>query len=487
MQFPAAFRRSAAFALAFCLLLGASPASLPTDALPASGSADPVTRAPIPLVAASTDAARRTDLPAFGMSVIHYHEAPVAQARQAGASSVLVGLLWSDIEPVRTNPPTYHWGVADRNIDIAVRHGLEPFVLFTGAPDWAHTGDYKILTPEGRAALAEMVAAAAARYQGQARLYSLFNEPDCNGPTAPPWGSSPSSCYGNYGAQYTALLKEVYPALKAANPDALLAIGGVALDNQGPVNSFAAEFLDDLLRSGGGDYFDLMNFHYYTEFSDLWNRYGRDVFGKTAYIRDVMARHGVDKPVVLTEIGRSGLFAGNEGQADYVVQGLARAFAAGNDLVLWYELSDEGSIGYQFGLIDGEGKPKPGYTAYQVLSQKLTGLTSNGCAVSRYPGVEAYLFEAPQAGRREVVAWSIDGLIRTVSLTSDTVTRTLRTGETTVLTDAADGSVDGQVVVPVGPMPTILSMVPKPVTSPVSVTGSHRLFFPTVGRGGCNP
>lgn len=421
------------------------------------------------------------------MTVIHYHEAPVARAREVGASSVLVGLLWSDIEPVRTNPPTYHWGIADRNIGIAVRNGLEPFILFTGAPDWARTGDYKILTPEGRAALAEMVAAAAARYRGQARLYSLFNEPDCNGPTAPPWGYSPSSCYGNYGAQYTALLKEVYPALKAANPDALLAIGGVALDNQGPVNSFAAEFLDDLLRTGGGDYFDLMNFHYYTEFSHLWDRYGRDVFGKTAYIRDVMARHGVDKPVILTEIGRAGLFSGDEGQADYVVQGLARAFAAGNDLVLWYELSDEGSIGYKFGLIDDQGRPKPGYTAYQVLSQKLTGLTSYGCVVTRYPGVEAYLFEAPDASRREVVAWSTDGLIRTVSLTSDTVTWTLRTGAATVLTDAADGSVDGQVTVPVGPTPVILSTVPKPVASTGTLPGAHRLFLPIAGRGGCTP
>ena len=164
-------------------------------------------------------------LPAFGMVAVDYHAVSLAQAHQSGAQSVMVTVLWSDIEPVRTNPPTYHWATMDRKIALAVGNGLEPFVLITGNPDWAYSGPFKILTAAGREALAEMAAAAVRRYRGQVRLWSFYNEPDCNGPTGPAWGDPPSSCYGNYGAEYTAMLQAVYPAIKAADPNALVAMG----------------------------------------------------------------------------------------------------------------------------------------------------------------------------------------------------------------------------------------------------------------------
>ncbi|HEX2171515.1 MAG TPA: hypothetical protein VHL09_03605, partial [Dehalococcoidia bacterium] len=437
--------------------------------------------------------ARRGDLPAFGMSVIHFENQDVAKARQVGAGSILVGLYWSDIEPVRTDPPTYNWATADRNIGIAVNNGLEPFILITGNPSWADFGPHRILTADGRNRLAQMAAAAAQRYQtiypGRVRMWSFYNEPDCNGPTnSPPLAVPvPSSCYGEFGGEYTKMLQAVYPALKAADPNALVAMGGLAFDNFGGPGTFSRRFLDDVLATGGAGYFDLMNFHYYTGFRHVWNPYGPDVIGKTNYIRGVMAAYGVDKPIVLTEIGEpAARSAGREAsQADYVIQGLARAFAAGIDLVLWYEMVDAPGTPDGFGLIAANGAPKPGYTAYQVLSQKVTGLTSSGSPWTDFPGIEAYSFRSGDGSRWEVVAWSADGATRTMRVPGDRVIRTERTCAATMIRDADDGQIDGVVTVGVGSSPVILDLVvPAGGTNPW--TAAHRVLLPLAGRSACS-
>ena len=325
-----------------------------------------------------------------------------------------------------------------------------------------------------------MAATAAGRYAGQARLWSFYNEPDCNGPTAPSWGDYPSSCYGNYGAEYTAMLQAVYPAVKAAAPDALVAVGGLAYDAW-ETNGFTRSFLDDVLRSGGGNYFDLMNFHYYPEFAATWNPYGTDVIGKTTYLRNLMAAYGVRKPIVLTEISRWG---DDDGQADYLVQGMTRAFAAGNQMVMWYEFADHRPDS-KFGLLHGDGAPKPALTAYQLLSQKLSGITGSGCPDASFPSVEAYHFHSSDGSRQEIIAWSKDGSSRFLDLRADQIVRTEPNGRAMVLKDSDDGRTDGQVSVSVGARPVILDVIARSAALATLAT-PFKVFFPFVGRSTCS-
>ena len=419
------------------------------------------------------------------MTVMGYHPGSVQRAKEIGTESVMVGLRWSEIEPIRTDPPTYNWSGADRNISLAVQNGFEPFLLFTGNPDWAQAGDCKILTEPGRAGLTQMVSAAAARYQGQVRLWSFYNEPDCNGPTAPPWGFSSSSCYGDFRAEYTAVLQAVHPMLKAADPDNLVAFGGLAFEDWAPHDRFSRAFLDEVLRSSGANYFDLMNFHHYTDYAGAWEPFGRDVIGKTAYIQAVLSSHGVSKPIILTEIGKAGLSDGDDAQVDYAIQGMTRAFAAGNDLVIWYELFDNPQDpGYRWVLVNSDSSAKPGVTAYQLLAERLRGFTSSACPETGYTGAEAYSFRSGDGTREELVAWATGGE-RTIQVPAARVVRSARTGQATVLRDGDDGQADGLVAVMVGASPVILNITTQQAASLASGLARFKVFLPTIGRGLC--
>ena len=88
------------------------------------------------------------------------------------------------------------------------------------------------------------------------------------------------------------MLCRVYPAVKAANPNAKVVIGGLAYDlfvDEG--GSFVRDFIDDVLLSGGGSCFDIMNFHYYPAFEGRWNAYGNGLAGKASYLRSKLSSY----------------------------------------------------------------------------------------------------------------------------------------------------------------------------------------------------
>src|SRR5690606_22326628 len=131
--------------------------------------------------------------------------------------------------------------------------------------------------------------------------FEFYNEPErfCGGTIS--WGAD--------GDKYAAMLTAVYPVGKAANPNGPVVFGGIDYDwfssvdkttrtcntngvAEWPVRGggFAIEFLDDVLAAGGGDYFDVMNFHFYELFKQNWVRFSGShhlsigLYEKTRYI-----------------------------------------------------------------------------------------------------------------------------------------------------------------------------------------------------------
>jgi hypothetical protein len=197
----------------------------------------------------------------------------------------------------------------------------------------------------------------------------MFNEPDGT------WASNKNimGTWGHYGADYAAMLKAVYPAVKAADPGSQVVFGGLAYSSWVPFGQFIEGLLDDVLRAGGGDYFDILNYHYYEVTAPQWNPYGSDILGKTSYLRQKLAEYGVtDKPIICSEAGAFGQPADPaqmETQAQYVAKLYARGLAGGLPAVIWYSLH-EGTD--QTGLVHA-GVAKPAYAAFQTMSRLLTG------------------------------------------------------------------------------------------------------------------
>jgi hypothetical protein len=371
-------------------------------------------------------------LPYFGITMQHIsNEFGLAQAQAAGVQVVRLGAVsWAAVEPERTEPPTYHWEALaglERDLVAAREAGLEVVLLVLYTPDWAQVVPGHSCGPireERLAAFAEFLQAAVQRYREPPfgiRYWELFNEPDVDPALVGSdsgfgcWGDETDEFYG--GRTFGRMLQAAYPAIKAADPGALVILGGLLLDD---AKSVPGQFFRGVLEGGGGDYFDILAFHGYTFYApDVydWDRLpgtkwvdrGGIVAGKTAFLRQVMADYGYDKPLMLNEAGLAGTRPGDPdhdyrlAQADYVVQLYARGLALGLANITWFGWQGPGWR--QMALLNHDLSPQPAYYALAFFIQELGEAVYAGPL--DYAGVEGYAFA--RADTQIQVLWSKDG------------------------------------------------------------------------------
>ena len=396
-----------------------------------------------------------------------------AQAALLGAQWVRVNLSWRAVEPARTEPPAYVWDESDRRLESLASAGLRPIVTVRDNPAWAAEtvcGPHKA---SGLAGFVEFMQAAVQRYSlppYNVHYWELYNEPD-NGDRQRL--AELGGCWGQHGREYAEMLKAIYPAVKAADPQAQVYLGGIAYEDYDK-GSFVPDFLDDLLDAGGGAYFDVLNFHYYPVFADVWNRYGNDVGGKAAYLRTELQRFGLSKPLAVTEVGQPTLGPQGDEQpysdertSRYVVQAMARGMVAGLRVIIWYTLQDSPGDPRHYGLMQSDGTPKPSYKAYRVLATELGDVQTGRVLHKQDVGtgnVEGYLF-ATNDGKQKAVLWSTDESEQRVALPSTALRIVGLYGDERIALDGgehdADGQHDGRVTVLVGPAPLYLQVQPE--------------------------
>jgi hypothetical protein len=274
------------------------------------------------------------------------------------------------------------------------------------------------------------------------------------------WGEEP--------AAYAEMLAAIYEPVKTVDPEAQVVLGGLAYDwftsEGGP---FVESFLDGVLENGGGDYFDLMNFHYFPAFAFKWDPYGPEINGKVNYLRARLAQYGVFKPFICTETGMwsdAPHGSTDELQSRYVPKVFARSMAADLEITIWYKLVDDGYLGpAMWGLVNSELSPKPAHSAYQTLIRQI--------ATAEYsrtlgPGelgtdeIEAYEFAAKDGSATIVIAWAHGESIQALVLQGDSVVVVDKFGIQTQIRDGDDGVVDGQLHLSIGPSPVYLRLAP---------------------------
>jgi hypothetical protein len=163
---------------------------------------------------------------------------------------------------------------------------------------------------------------------------------------------------------YTHMLEKTYRALKAANPNAKVILGGLSPGHRedGMDAVPAADFLNRVYESGGGAFFDAVAYHAYGEGAP------KDWLADALLgIRDVMDAHGdIAKPVWITEMGcyTHGLGAVTEAwQANYLRDSrIVLARIPSVERVYWYTLRDANQSAdpeKNYGLFRANGTPKP--------------------------------------------------------------------------------------------------------------------------------
>jgi len=266
------------------------------------------------------------------------------------------------------------------------------------------------------------------------RYWEIWNEPNF------------PSFWGGTVQQYYRLLKVAYQAAKAADPNAVILWGGIAHycnSIDWPV-ALMNEMVADTQRTSGWPYFDVSNFHWYSQPAAIYDQ--------TKVVKDQLASHGLGgRPMWITETNVpaygdtvGGPFCGSnlchpscEGypysasvdeQASYVIQAYANALAAGVDRIFVHQLQDDQyGVPYPeaWGLVSNplpstnyQPWPRPLYTAYQVAAkyfanpQQVTrGAAKNASHVDDTRTVQVTMSNVLVDGHyhRVTVLWNLSG------------------------------------------------------------------------------
>lgn len=228
----------------------------------------PATATPTPVATPSPTATSNHAPPAvmaspdFGANAFLWWREEIADRdlqlmEQAGFRWVRQSFAWEDIQPTSDG---YVWDRADRVVGQVNARGFSLLARLGMDPD--ATGFWAGHPPAANARFVEFVAALAQRYNctpqalGCVQAWQVWNEPNL----AREWGGKRPD-----PAAYVALLGQVYRAIKAANPNALVISAGMA--PTGTDNAIAmpdTRFYAEMYRAMGGNsdgYFDLLGVH----------------------------------------------------------------------------------------------------------------------------------------------------------------------------------------------------------------------------------
>lgn len=206
------------------------------------------------------------------------------------------------------------------------------------------------------------------------------------------WGDISKPDYG--GSYYGEMLKVVGPAIRQADPKAVIWMSGLLLDSPNtPATDPEGQkgcpecFLDGVLSSGAASYIDIIPYHLYPvyqnenkdyDLQNSWLSMGGGVKGKAHFLRNVMAKYSVDIPLSLNEIALTcqevnrGVLSSFcnppdeqffNAQADFLIKAFTRAWSIDITLVSWYTLN---APGWRYsGLVESvSNRTTPAYDAY---------------------------------------------------------------------------------------------------------------------------
>jgi hypothetical protein len=301
----------------------------------------------------------------------------------SGAAWVRLGAFWGQSE---WHQGQFTWANSDAVIGAADASGIPnvEFVIDTYAPPWALTSDG---SPDPQA-YASFAAAAVRRYSPQGvHVYEIGNEDNL--------GSNWNQSNGDANPQeYAALLRAAYSAIKAADPNAWVLLGGIspAPDNE-PISYSPQSWLTDIYADGGKGSFDAVNVHPYDwpaapmdGSTSSWNYF----YNIPNWIYSVMQQNGDGNMKIWgTEFGYP--TAPNPSYSNAVSDALQATYIgvaylqwsqwsfAGPLFVYNWEDGNDGSWD-TYGLVDSNGNAKPALSVFaqwsQILNSRPSGTTS---------------------------------------------------------------------------------------------------------------
>jgi len=383
----------------------------------------PLVRGPVSEIAGLGSLLR----PGSSAAALATRDFQLERLQAAGIKYLRNEFMWNVIEPTQGN---FDYSGHDAIVAEANAYGRKFIgVLCYGAP-WAaaDSGGNRMYPPDDPADFANFAFITADRYKDSIHLWEIWNEQN----TQRFW--KPEVDPEAYGE----LFKLASDAIRQADPDAVVAFGGMAPLYNSDWESMWG-FLEEVyaFHPDVGDYFDVLAIHTYSwiqiadpETDSPISPLQQSTPRMVGDARDVMLKwEGRVKPIWITEVGWYTAvndplgYVTEEDQARYLVRSFILSVASGADKYCWYTFRDSwdylndsedafGLVGYDPDPTDGDPPVlKPSYHAYSTLTAVL-GETYYSADLSAELGLDddqyAFRFITPGGSKVVTVLWSVD-------------------------------------------------------------------------------
>lgn len=300
-------------------------------------------------------------------------------AQAAGVDTVRIDISWSSLEQSgKGDYAGWYVDKADTFFEHAQDRGIEVIPVLWSTPCWASSApadvkdgcsgawwdrDVHLYPPRDASDYADAAAWVSRRWGQHFRAIEIWNEPNLEYSFVAP----------DPAAAYARILKTAYPRIKAVDPQLTVLGGAMAFADGG--------FLRELYAHGIRGSYDAISFHPYNEWrdpDDLWQPEWKQYTYQTGtrWMREIMvARGDAALDLWITETGFSTCSEGSSRwcvteaeQAEYTEDNyrIAREWPYVRS-VISYNLRNKGTARddreSQFGLVERDFTPKPGYYA----------------------------------------------------------------------------------------------------------------------------
>lgn len=362
----------------------------------------------------------------------------LTQMANAGTQWVRVnGVLWSQVE---ATPGTYDWSVLtglETQLANAQANGMQVVLVVRGTPGWAQKNPGYTCGPMTSNTIkdfANFMEALVDRYKDQVKYWEIWNEPDAALTDTPPdslygcWGNTSDTTYFG-GDFYGQMLSQVYPAVKNADSEAQVIVGGLLMScsPSASCDSSSLKFIDGFLSQGNGTNFDGIAFHAFDYYQGGLGNYGNTNWNasrattgpveleKIKYLKDKLSAKGIlGKFLINSEVA----LVCNSGCNDtfeltkqyYLAQAFASALARKQHLAFWYGAK----MGWkETDLLLLDNTPRLAYDSYKFGRMELDQAVFSK-DLQQYSGLMGFEFFRPD--RRVWILWSKSGANHQITL-----------------------------------------------------------------------
>jgi Glycosyl hydrolases family 39 len=296
---------------------------------------------------------------------------------------------WPDLEPQKGN---WYFTLLDRYVDWGQQHNVQILMALTYTPQWASsTPDAKTDSQPGISGAPRdmedwrtFVRTVATRYKGRIHQYEIWNEP--NRPQS--WASDVDTMI--------VMTREASTILKQIDPSNIVVAPA-------PEEEKGLPWFNEFLRKGGGQYVDVMSYHFYVGMNPP-----EALIPLIQKVEQAMNQnHAGDKPLWNTEAGWLGPnpFTSSELPAAYVARAYILNWAAGVSRFYWFAWEN-----HHFTPIELVEKDNATITsagrAYTTIEQWMVGSVLNRCAGS---GDGTWVCDLDRNNQTSHVVWNTTG------------------------------------------------------------------------------